>query len=157
MSDFENCFAMWGDPAVTRFIGGQPSTSQQVWGRILNYAGHWAHMGFGYWVVEEISTGKFVGEVGFADFRRVMEPPLEKVPEAGWVLAPHAHGKGYATEAVKLIHEWGDKNFPSKRTVCMIDPKNLQSIRVAEKLGYRESHVAQYMGNSTIVFIRDRS
>jgi hypothetical protein len=34
------------------------------------YIGHWALMGFGYWVIEEKATGEFVGDVGFADFKR---------------------------------------------------------------------------------------
>lgn len=153
-SDFESCAAMWADPLVTRFIGGQPSTTQQTWSRILNYAGLWAHLGFGYWVIEERASGKFIGEVGFADFRRIMDPPLERVPEAGWALVSSAHGNGFATEAVRLIHEWGDQNLSSKRTVCMISPSNTQSIRVAEKIGYQRSHVAQYMGSSTTVFVR---
>jgi RimJ/RimL family protein N-acetyltransferase len=48
-------------------------------------------MGFGYWVAEEKETGKFVGEIGFADYKRNLEPSLKGVPEIGWVLAGHAH------------------------------------------------------------------
>ena len=35
--DLEASFAMWGDPAVTRFIGGRPFTREEVWGRFLRY------------------------------------------------------------------------------------------------------------------------
>jgi RimJ/RimL family protein N-acetyltransferase len=58
-------------------------------------------MGFGFWVVREKSTGRFVGEVGLANFRRDIEPSLGESKEAGWVLSPWAHGKGFATEAVR--------------------------------------------------------
>ena len=42
-------------------------------------------MGFGYWVAEEKATGAFLGEIGFADYQRDLEPRLDGVPEAGWV------------------------------------------------------------------------
>src|SRR4051812_25000520 len=86
--DLADCFAMWGNPEVTRFIGGKPSTRQQTWQRTLTYLGHWRAVGFGYWAVEEKASGRFVGELGFADFKREMEPSIEGVPELGWAVTP---------------------------------------------------------------------
>ena len=63
IEDFADSAAMWGDPNVTRFIGGRPFSEEEVWSRLLRYAGHWALKGFGYWVVRERSSGRFVGEV----------------------------------------------------------------------------------------------
>ncbi len=127
---------MWSDPIVTRFIGGKPSTEQQTWSRLVGYVGHWALMGFGYWALEEKATGRFAGEVGFADFRRDIAPSMKGVPELGWALASSFHGKGLATEAVRAAVAWGDARFESARTVCLIDPSNLASVRVAEKCNY---------------------
>jgi RimJ/RimL family protein N-acetyltransferase len=59
--------------------------------RLLRYVGHWAVLGFGYWVVEEKASGEFVGETGFADYRREMKPSLDGAPEIGWVLTPRFH------------------------------------------------------------------
>ncbi len=70
LDDFPDALAMWSDPDVTRFIGGVPSTEQQVWSRMLSYAGHWSLPGFGYWAVEEAASGAFIGELGFANFKR---------------------------------------------------------------------------------------
>jgi len=77
---------MWGDPEVTRYIGGRPFTAEEVWSRLLRYIGHWQWIGFGTWVAEERATGAFVGEIGFCDYRREIDPPLD-LPEAGWALA----------------------------------------------------------------------
>lgn len=154
-ADFDECAAMWGDPRVTEFIGGRPSTAEEVWTRVLRYAGMWALLGFGYWVVRERDTGRFVGEVGFADFRREVTPPLD-VPEAGWVLAPWAHGRGYATEAVRAALAWGDAHLAAPRTVCMIAPENAPSIRVAQKLGFREFARTRFKGDDTLLFERLR-
>jgi RimJ/RimL family protein N-acetyltransferase len=136
LDDVEHCVAMWTDPAVTRFAGGKPSTEQQTWLRVLGYAGHWSLLGFGYWALEEKATGEFVGELGFANFKRDIAPSMRDVPELGWALASRAHGKGYATEAVRAAVAWGDERFGPTRTVCLIDPENLASIRVARKCGY---------------------
>ena len=155
LDDFAKCAAMWADPAVIRYIGGKPLTEEESWTRFLRYAGHWSLLGFGYWVAEEKTSGKFVGEIGFADYKRDLEPSLKGVPEIGWVLASSAHGRGYATEAVRAAVEWGDRHFAGARTACIIAPDNLASIRVAEKCGYRKAQVATYKGHPTIVFERE--
>lgn len=152
--DFADSLALWTDPEVTRFTSGKPSTQEEVWARLLRYAGHWAMLGFGYWVVMEKATGRFLGEVGFADFRREIEPSLDGTPEIGWVIAPHAHGKGYATEAVRAAIAWGESHFGPVRTACIIAPENAPSIRVAEKCGYREFCRTAYKDKPTIMFVR---
>ncbi len=154
VGDFSACAAMWADPVVTRYIGGKPSTEQQTWSRLLQYAGLWSLLGFGYWAIEAKATSAFIGDLGFADFKRDIEPPLGATPELGWALAVHAHGKGFATEAVRAAIAWGDANLSSTRTVCLISPENVASIRVAEKCGYRELHRTTYNTKPTIVFSR---
>lgn len=152
--DFEASAAMWGDEGVTRFIGGKPFTPEDVWSRLMRYIGHWDLLGFGYWVIEETATGAFLGELGFADFHRAIEPPFEGAPEIGWALAPSAQGKGYASEALKAATAWGDAHFGRVRTVCMISPENTPSVRVAEKAGYREYARTTYKGAPTVLYER---
>jgi len=118
VDDFTPCSAMWADPRVPRHLRDKPFTAEETWSRLLRYVGHWAVLGFGYWVVAEKETGGFVGEVGFADYKREIEPPLEGTPEIGWVFACQAHGKGYATE-VRAATAWGDAHFGTARTACI--------------------------------------
>jgi RimJ/RimL family protein N-acetyltransferase len=106
-------------------------------------------------LVEEKATGRFVGEVGFGDYKREIEPPLNGMPEIGWVLASSMHGKGYATDAVRAALAWGDANFGSVHTACIVDPENLASLRLAAKFGYRELQRTTYLGNPTIMFTRE--
>lgn len=154
LDDLADCVAMWSDPVVTRFIGGIPSTEQRTWLRLLAYVGHWSLMGFGYWVIEEKATGSFVGEVGFADFKRDIASSMKNVPELGWALASRFHGKGFATEAVHAVLAWGDSHFQPDRSVCLIDFENIASIRVAEKCGYREFERTLLNGVPTVFFER---
>jgi len=153
--DFRDCAAMWADPMVTRFIGGVPATAQQVWARLLKYAGLWSLLGFGYWVIEERSTGHYVGELGFAEFMRDLEPSIQGTPELGWALVAAAHGRGYATEAVTAVIAWGDRRFgASATTACIISPENGASLRVATKCGFRQSCVASLAGQPILLYSR---
>ena len=152
--DYLDSYAMWSEPDVFRYIGGKPFTREEVWARLLRYVGHWAMLGYGYWVVREKQSGRFVGEVGFADYHREMEPSLMNTPEVGWALDPAVHGRGYATEAVRAALDWADVRWPDADTACIIAPENLPSLRVAHKCGYRERLRTTYKGNQTIVLRR---
>ncbi|RKF30617.1 GNAT family N-acetyltransferase [Paraburkholderia fungorum] len=152
--DFLESYAMWSDSEVIRYIGGKPFTREEVWARLLRYAGHWAMMGYGYWVVREKDSGRFLGEVGFADYHRDIEPSLMNTPEIGWALDPAVHNRGYATEAVNAALAWADTQWPEGETVCIIAPENQPSLRVAHKCGYREQHHTTYKGKPTIVLRR---
>jgi len=137
-ADLDAAAEMWSDEEVTRFIGGKPRTRQDVWFALLRSAGLWVFRGYGYWVVTDRQTGAFLGEAGFADFQRGLPPDLVPGPEAGWAFGRAAWGRGIASEAVTAVHEWLDANRPGISS-CVIEPANIASIRVAEKLGYRQS------------------
>jgi RimJ/RimL family protein N-acetyltransferase len=154
LDDFAASSAMWADEVVTRYIGGRPFTEEEVWARLLRYVGHWALLGYGYWVLEEKATRAFVGEMGFGDFKRDIQPSLNGIPELGWALVTQAHGKGYATEGVKAAIAWGDQHFGRRKTACLIHPENVASIRVAEKCGYREWQRTAYKEHEVILFER---
>jgi RimJ/RimL family protein N-acetyltransferase len=154
--DFAACAAMWCDPIVVRYIGGKPLSAEEAWAKVLRYAGLWALLGFGYWALEDKSTGLYVGELGFADFKRNIQPSLDGVPELGWALVSQEHGKGYATEAVRAAIAWGDGAFATGRTVCIISPENVASMRVAEKCGLREYQRTMYKEHEVILLGRGK-
>jgi RimJ/RimL family protein N-acetyltransferase len=135
LGDVEAVHALWTDPAVIGPIGISPATAQDAWTRVLRYVGHWELCDYGYWAIEERASGRFVGELGFADWRRGV-PVLAECPESGWVLASAAHGRGYAGEALRAALAWGDRRFG--RTICVIGPDNAPSLRLARKHGYRQ-------------------
>jgi RimJ/RimL family protein N-acetyltransferase len=155
-SDLDYSFAMWADASVTRYIREKPFTREETWARLLRYIGHWQSLGFGYWVVEEKLTGRFVGETGFADYKRELMPSLEGIPEIGWAFVAASHGKGYATEAVRAVVAWGDRHFKAQKTACIIAPANEGSIRVALKAGYREWCRTTYHGAPALMFVREK-
>jgi len=149
--------AMWSDPDVVRYTIGTPLPPQRTWMRLLGHRGHWSVLGFGYWAVEEKETG-YIGELGFGHFKRDLHASVDTVPELGWALVPGVHGKGYATEALRAVVAWGEAHFESDRTVCIIDPGNDVSARVADKLGFREyTRVANADGDTKVLRERYRA
>jgi RimJ/RimL family protein N-acetyltransferase len=155
IDDFPFIRDMWADPVTTKFIGGSPLTEEASWTKFLRMLGHWPALGFGYWIVEERATGCTVGETGFADFKRDIEPSLHGQLEMGWAFAPAFHGRGYAGEAARAAVDWGEKNFPDRRMSCIIAPDNAPSIRVAEKLGFSLGAKTKYHGDDALVMYRD--
>lgn len=131
-ADLDVLTAMWNAPEVYRMIGGAPRPREEVWIRLLRSIGQWQAFGYGSWVVCD-ATG-VVGEVGLIEARRAIDPPLA-LPEVGWTLAPAAHGKGYAHEALAAALGWTDGQGIAA-TTCIIDPGNAPSLRLAAKTGY---------------------
>ena len=154
LGDFDALADMWADPDVARFIGGKPSTRDESWARLLRYVGHWPLMGFGYWAVEWRDGGTYLGDVGFADWHRVITPSIEGLPEGGWVLAPAAHGRGVATEAVQAAVAWADRHLGDRDTTCIINLDNAASVRVALKCGYREHALSDFKGTPVMQYRR---
>lgn len=152
--DIDATAAMWADERVVRGITGRPSSREEAWARLLRYAGLWAVLGFGYWLVEERASGAFVGEVGVADFKRDLEPPLGDALEAGWVIHPGVQGRGFATEAMLAALAWVDRHVDARRVVCMISPDNAASFGVARKCGFVEYAQASYKGEPTVLLER---
>jgi RimJ/RimL family protein N-acetyltransferase len=153
--DFADYLAMWADPVVTRFIGGKPFTEEESWARFMRTFGHWALVGFGYWSVHEKQGGARIGEVGFLDVHREIEPSLHGIPEMGWSFAVGAHGKGYATEAVRAAIGWGESHFGKTRFACIIAPENTPSLRVAAKTGFKQVASTAYKDEPILMLYRE--
>lgn len=137
LSDFDDSVAMWSDPLVTQHVGGRAFSAEETWARLLRARGLWEILGYGYWAVRETATGRYVGEVGFADFHREIEPSLRGLPEMGWVLAAWSHGQGFGTEAVTAGLAWIDQALAPPVIPCIIAPGNAPSLALADKLGFR--------------------
>lgn len=155
LEDADDLQTLWTDPDVVRFIGA-PSSRQESWARLLRYAGHWSLFGYGYFAVEERESGRFVGDVGVAHFRRDGLDEPEDSAEAGWVLSGACHGRRYGTEAATALHRWIDGTLTCARTHCIIDPDNAASIRLARSLGYEQHADVVYRGSRVLLLVRDR-
>lgn len=153
LADFEDFAEMWGDPQTTRHVGG-PCHRNDIWLRLLRLAGLWPLLGYGYWAVHEKSGGRFVGNLGFADFHRELEPPHPCAPEAGWVFARWAHGRGYAREALTAAFAWFDASAAAGPCHCLIDPENAPSLRLAAAFGFSDARAVIFKDATTLLLTR---
>ena len=128
-SDFEEYWEVHRDPEVTRFTTRTQLDRMEAWRHLAVVAGHWHLRGFGMWGVFETETGRFVGRVGFH------EPDGWPDFELGWTLGRAFWGKGYASEAAARCVRFAFEEMGRDHLISLIDPANVASIRVAERIG----------------------
>jgi RimJ/RimL family protein N-acetyltransferase len=152
--DLDAQAATLADPEVVRHLGGTPMSREETWRKMLTAPGMWAWFGFGYWAVERREDGAWLGQVGFGDFKRDMQPSIEGLPEMGWIFTPGAQGQGYCSEAVATGLAWADRVLRAPEIVAIIDPANTPSIRVAAKSGFSGRSEALYRDEPILLFRR---
>jgi RimJ/RimL family protein N-acetyltransferase len=65
----------------------------------------------------------------------------DRQAEIGWVLNPDYQGHGYATEAAREVIELSFAELGMHRAWAQLDPRNVASARVCQRLGMRlEAH-----------------
>lgn len=156
IEDFDEIAALWADERFTRPIAGRgPLNREEVWFRLLRDIGHWRALEQGNWSIRTRDTGAYVGSVGVLDYRRACTPPLD-APELGWGVGVAFQGQGLAREALDAALDWCDTGLGAPRTVCMIDPPNAPSLRLAERTGFRPYAQGRYQDKPVILLERHR-
>jgi RimJ/RimL family protein N-acetyltransferase len=152
-SDITPNSAMLRDPEAGRFIttDRKPITDElNGWRNAAVMAGHWALHGFGYFVVEEKSSGLFVGRVG------PWCPPGWPGFEVGWGIAKEFRGKGYAVEATRAAIDWVFDNLAVDRIIHCIEPVNIASQRVARRLNASIEGETELSGHAVDLWVTTR-
>ena len=154
-ADFPAFAAMRADPAVMKFIGmGEPISEEEAWMKFQSMAGHWQLKGFGIWAIEEKASATLIGSLGYTDKKRPSSHPASGAREMGWSLAASAHGKGFASEALRAALGWGGEHFGAARVVCVISDGNDASVRLAERHGFKQFATARRQHLGRRVFAR---
>jgi RimJ/RimL family protein N-acetyltransferase len=136
--DFEPYAEYYADEEMARYVGGR-SDRPNAWRRMASLIGHWVLRGYGYWAVEEMKTGEFVGCVG------LWFPEGWPELELGYWLMRDMQGKGYATEAAVKAREYAFEVLQADTLVSYIHPDNEPSKRVAERLGARYENTIELL------------
>lgn len=125
--------AVFGDALVMRFGDG---VQTKAWVRdwLRRCLENYQKWGFGPWAVVEKRSRDVIGYCGLFYFADVGGQPEVEI---GYRLARAHWGRGYATEAVAAVRDYGFTTLCLPRLIAMIDPGNVASIRVAEKVGMR--------------------
>jgi RimJ/RimL family protein N-acetyltransferase len=118
-------------PEVLRYTGEQPQASLDGVRQILlsrpirDYSVH----GFGRMACIEKSSGRLVGFSGLKYLEDLQEV------DVGYRFLPDCWGKGYATESARVLMQDGIVKHGITRIIGLVQPENIGSVRVLNKLG----------------------
>ena len=139
--DFKATFSSYR----SRFMGG-PLNAYEAWMLYAAEIGHWAIRGYGMWMIHLRDTDETVGMAGG------WKPAKWPEPEIAWIIWPDRAGHGYALEATHAARNYLYSVQGWSGAVSYIDPKNLDSIRLAERLGARKDAQAPTIDGSDAVY-----
>jgi RimJ/RimL family protein N-acetyltransferase len=156
LDDFDSLHALTVPEKMRTYLGPTKPSRDESFQRLMRHAGGWALFGFGMFAVIEKSSGAFIGTNGLFMGKRELGDDFDPYPETGWIIADAYWGQGIATKSAQMAHEWMDATFNPKRTVCMISPGNIASLKIADKFGYQKIGVRLYKTEPMICLARVR-
>jgi RimJ/RimL family protein N-acetyltransferase len=138
-SDVDAWADMYAQPAVQRWLRAR--SREQVAEYIRSIRERHDADGFGLLAAVRKEDGRVIGRAGMLvwDERTWTPTTLRDAGahgevEIGWALHPDVWGRGYATEASIACRDYVLGRV-RERVVALIDPDNVRSIAVAERLG----------------------
>jgi RimJ/RimL family protein N-acetyltransferase len=145
-SDFEEYAAIHTDADVTRFTARAHLDRMDSWRHLAMIVGHWQLRGYGFWGVFEKASQSLVGRVGFH------YPDGWPAFELGWTMGKASWGKGYAPEAARACLDYAFDVMKHEHVISLIDPLNVASIRVAEKIGETLEGDVMIQGHRLLIY-----
>lgn len=132
-SDATAMRAVFCDPEVMQY-GDGPQTDDWIRSWIERVKRSYNERGFGLWLISQSGDSTAIGYCGLTWF-----PDINGQPEVeiGYRLARSYWNLGFATEAASAVRDLAFSDFVLDRVISIIDPNNVRSIRVAEKLGMK--------------------
>lgn len=131
VKDYEDMYSYACRSDVTKYLTWKPHPDPFYTREYLEYIATKYSMGEFYdWALIEKSSQKMIGTCGFTKFDF-----HSNSAEIGYVLNPAYWGKGYATEAVNSVIEFGFKKLGLVRIEAKYIEGNNASRHVMEKVG----------------------
>jgi RimJ/RimL family protein N-acetyltransferase len=135
--DYDAMHELYSDPEVARWLYYGPSTPDESRAKLARkMAGNALTEEHGLTAAVTLSDGTYVGDVVLF----YMAPAEHRSIELGFSFLPAHQGHGYATEAARALVDWAF-GVGFHRVYGRLEPRNVASARVLEKLGMRrEAH-----------------
>jgi len=134
MDDLDELFALYSDPEIRQYfpegVLNYDDTKEELEWHIN---GHPRHPELGLWATVHKETGRFIGRCGLLPWE--IDGKLEI--EIAYLLDKKFWHQGLATEAARGIMRYGFERLTLSRLICLIDPDNIASQRVAENIGMK--------------------
>jgi [ribosomal protein S5]-alanine N-acetyltransferase len=144
MDDLDDLFPLYRDREIRRYFPDGTRTYDETreelaW--IIDV--YYGQYGYGLWATIHKPTGAFIGRCGLIPWK--FDERLEV--EVAYLLDKAYWGQGLATEAARAIVRYAFEQLKLSRLICLIDPDNEASRRVAQKIGMsleRDDFVDEY-------------
>jgi RimJ/RimL family protein N-acetyltransferase len=130
--DLDDMAGLLGDAEVMRYYP-RPKTRDEALAWIDWNIGLYRERGFGLWIVSLRDTGEFVGDCGLTP--QEVEGVVDI--EVGYHVRATLQRNGYATEAAAACRDYAREVLGISRLIAIIDPANVPSQRLAERIGLR--------------------
>lgn len=132
--DFEALAQILGDSEVMEYsLGGAMDRAEALDYFEKRFLGQYEYCGFGFWALIDRINGSLVGFAGLI----IQEIDDKEEVELAYRIARRYWGQGLATEAAVAIRDYAFQELGLERLISIIEPRNVRSIRVAEKVGMR--------------------
>ncbi|ATL49992.1 GNAT family N-acetyltransferase [Chitinophaga caeni] len=137
----EDIFKLFSDTRVTQFYNLHPFRQLHEAQHFIDYyAKRFQEQKGVRWGITIQGATKLIGTVGFNHFT-----PNHR-SNIGYDLHPDYWNKGFMTEALKRVIQFGMEQLQVNRIEAEVMPGNTSSIKVLEKLGfYREAMLKDWM------------
>jgi len=133
--------AIGDDEDVARFtLLPSPLDHETAREWVERYVVGWRAGTLGGFAIVSVAERAFLGFIGIVRY-----DAAGRTAELGYIVAPEARGRGIAARALRLLTEWSFDELGLERVELRIDPANLPSLRLAEKLGYVREGVLRSM------------
>ena len=131
-SDFDSLFALYRDPEIRRYFPGGTLTFEETKEELECFLdGHPDLPELGLWATVRKETGEFIGRCGLLPWTIAEREEVE----VAYLLAKEYWGQGLGTEAAQAIVVYAFKQLRLSRLICMVNPENRASVKVASKIG----------------------
>lgn len=148
LDDCTDLHKLLSDKTVMRYSVKGPLTEEQTKTRLQAFIDDYKKFRYSRNVLEEKSTGAFVGWCGI----QVSEFEGELVDELGYRLFSEYWGKGLATEASRAVLEWGFSELNKEHFLAFAEAENKASLNVLEKLGFKFLKEGFFKGIDVVVY-----
>ena len=138
--DLDDLHAFHSQPEVARYLYWEARDREQTREVLARKVGQTALTAEGqHLTLAVVEGGRVIGEVNLGWLSEE-----HRQGEFGYVFHPDAGGKGYATEAARVVLRLGFEELGLHRIIGRCDPRNDASWRLMERLGMRrEAHFVQ--------------
>ncbi len=147
-SDLQNLILLDSDPEVRAFFPMGVASAAQIKERIEEYQNDLREKGYGLFIIEELSTGEFVGRCGFKQLELFDKSEIE----VGYVLLKKFWGQGLASEALTALLDWAEEHVPTDNIIAFAPKEHLASQRVMQKSGMEYAKNAMIYGVECVFY-----